>query len=143
MAPCSAPQYEEAHTRSKFIQQVSITAFAWPLRTEFLAESFGAAECKFAGIGRIQFPCSSSIVANVPNEYPLSLAGESPFQWCISGIPDATVIVLTEAERTELDGLARSTRTEYRLRQRVRYAEKRRAGLDETGKRGAAPRYTA
>jgi transposase len=92
----------------------------------------------------------------------------------MSSIPDATAIVLTAAGRAELDGLARSTRTEYRLRQRarivllaaegmatraiartvgcttgtaskwrVRYAEQRRAGLDETGKRGAAPRYTA
>src|ERR1700726_756036 len=92
----------------------------------------------------------------------------------MSSIPEATAIVLTAVERAELDGLARSTRTEYRLRQRarivllavegiatraiartvgctigtaskwrVRYAEQRRAGLDETGKRGAAPRYTA
>jgi transposase len=91
----------------------------------------------------------------------------------MSGIPEATPIVLTEAERAELDGLARSTKTEHRLRQRarivllaaqgmatrgiaravgctigtaskwrVRYAEQRRAGLEETGKRGAAPRYT-
>jgi transposase len=91
----------------------------------------------------------------------------------MSSIREATPIVLTKAERVELDGLARSTRTEYRLRQRarivllaaegmptrgiaraigctigtaskwrVRYAEQRRAGLDETGKRGAAPRYT-
>lgn len=92
----------------------------------------------------------------------------------MSGIPEATAIILTLAERTELDGLARSTRTEYRLRQRarivllaaeglatraiartlgctigtaskwrVRYAEQRRAGLAETGRRGTAPRYTA
>ena len=92
----------------------------------------------------------------------------------MSGIPEATPIVLTEAERAELDGLARSTKTEYRLRQRarivllaaegmatravaravgcttgtaskwrVRYAEKRLAGLDETGDRGAEPKYTA
>jgi len=91
----------------------------------------------------------------------------------MSGIPEATPIVLTEVERTELDGLARSTKTEYRLRQRacivllaaeglatraiaravgcttgtaskwrVRYAEKRRAGLDETGARGATSKYT-
>jgi transposase len=89
-------------------------------------------------------------------------------------IPEATAIVLTEAERGELDGLARSTKTEYRLRQRarivllaaeglatrevarrvgcttgtaskwrVRYAANRRAGLAETGARGAAPKYTA
>ena len=92
----------------------------------------------------------------------------------MSGIPEATPIALTHAERAELDGLARSTKTEYRLRQRarivllageglatraiaravgctigtaskwrVRYAEKRRSGLDESGRRGAAPRYTA
>jgi len=90
------------------------------------------------------------------------------------GIPDATPIVLTEAERAELDGLLRSTRTEHRLRQRarivllaavgiatreisgrvgcttgaawkwrVRYAERRLAGLDETGNRGVDPKYTA
>jgi transposase len=92
----------------------------------------------------------------------------------MSGIPEATAIVLTEAERAELDGLARSTKTEYRLRRRarivllaadgmatrgvaravgcttgtaskwrVRYAEKRLAGLDQTGDRGARPKYTA
>ena len=94
-------------------------------------------------------------------------------QGCMSGIPDATPIVLIEAERSELEGLARSTKTEHRLRQRagivlmaaegvatraiaravrctigtaskwrVRYAERRLAGLDETGERGAAPKYT-
>ena len=36
------------------------------------------------------------------------------------GIPEATVIGLTRAERSELEGLARSTRTEHRLRQRAR-----------------------
>jgi transposase len=92
----------------------------------------------------------------------------------MSGIPEATAIILTEAERTKLEGLARSSKTEYRLRQRarivllaadgmasraigrtvrcttgtaskwrVRYAEKRLAGLDETGDRGAEPKYTA
>jgi len=92
----------------------------------------------------------------------------------MSGIPEATPIVLTEAERAELEGLARSTKTEHRLRQRarivllaaggmasraigrtvgcttgtaskwrVRYAERRLAGLDETGERGAEPKYTA
>jgi transposase len=92
----------------------------------------------------------------------------------MSGIPEATPIGLTVAERTELEGLARSTKTEYRLRRRarivllaadgmatravaravgcttgtaskwrVRYAEKRLAGLDETGDRGARPKYTA
>src|SRR3954462_4127550 len=91
----------------------------------------------------------------------------------MSGIPDATPIVLTEGERAELEGLARSTKTEHRLRQRarivllaagggasravgraggcttgeaskwrVRYAEARLAGLDETGERGAEPKYT-
>ena len=79
-------------------------------------------------------------------------------------IAEATPIILKGAERSELDGLARSTKTPYRLRQRarivllaadgmatraigravgcttgtaskwrVRYADKRRAGLDETG----------
>lgn len=92
----------------------------------------------------------------------------------MSGIPEATLIILTEAERIELAGFSRSTKTEYRLRQRarivllaadgmasraigrmigcttgtaskwrVRYAEKRLAGLDETGDRGAEPKYTA
>jgi transposase len=91
----------------------------------------------------------------------------------MSGVPKATLIVLTGEERAELESLARSTKTEYRLRQRaqivlcaaegkatraiaretgcttgtaskwrVRYAVKRRAGLDETGDRGAAPKYT-
>ena len=81
---------------------------------------------------------------------------------------------MTEAERAELKGLARTTKTEYRLRQRarivllaangmasraigreigcttgtaskwrVRYARDRLAGLDETGERGAEPKYTA
>jgi transposase len=92
----------------------------------------------------------------------------------MKGIPEATPIVLTEEERAELEGLARSTKTEYRLRQRahivllaaegsatraiaravgctigtaskwrVRFADKRRAGLDETGERGAERKYTA
>ena len=92
----------------------------------------------------------------------------------MSGIPGATPVILTEAERTELEALARSTKTEYRLRQRarivllaadgmasraigrevscttgtaskwrVRYAANRLAGLDETGNRGAEPKYTA
>jgi transposase len=91
----------------------------------------------------------------------------------MSGVPKATPIVLTGEERAELESLARSTKTEYRLRQRaqivlsaaegkatrviarevgcttgtaskwrVRYAVKRRAGLDETGDRGAEPKYT-
>lgn len=92
----------------------------------------------------------------------------------MSGIPKATPIVLTEDERAELEGLARSSKSEHRMRQRarivllaaeglatraiardvgcttgtaskwrVRYAGKRRAGLDETGARGAEPKYTA
>ena len=36
------------------------------------------------------------------------------------GIPEATPIILMEAKRTELEALARSTKTEYRLRQRAR-----------------------
>ena len=85
----------------------------------------------------------------------------------MSGIPEATPIRLTEEERTELEGLARSTKTEHRLRQRarivllaaegeatrsiaravhctigtaskwrVRFSDKRLAGLDEAGERG-------
>ena len=38
----------------------------------------------------------------------------------MSGIPEATAIILTTAERTELEGLVRSTKTEHRLRQRAR-----------------------
>ena len=36
------------------------------------------------------------------------------------GIPEATAIILTTAERAELEGLVRSTKTEHRLRQRAR-----------------------
>lgn len=85
---------------------------------------------------------------------------------------EATRIVLTKAERAELDRLVRSTKTEHRRRLRarivllaadglatreigrrvgcttgtaskwrVRYAENRLAGLDETGNRGNAPKY--
>ncbi len=92
----------------------------------------------------------------------------------MSGIPEATAIILTNEEHSELEGLARSTKTEHRMRQRaqivllaadgiatraigravgcttgtaskwrVRYAARRLAGLDETGKRGAKPKYTA
>src|ERR1700720_968946 len=92
----------------------------------------------------------------------------------MSGIPEATAIVLTTAERSKLEGLVRSTKTEHRLRQRarivllaaegmasraigravgcttgtaskwrVRYGERRFDGLDETGDRGAEPKYTA
>ena len=87
------------------------------------------------------------------------------------GIPEATPIVLTAEERAELELLARSSKSEYRMLQRarivllaasgmktrpisrtvgctigtaskwrVRYAEKRLAGLDETGDRGAEPK---
>ena len=38
----------------------------------------------------------------------------------MNGISEATAIVLTVAERAELEGLARSTKTEHRLRQRAR-----------------------
>ena len=92
----------------------------------------------------------------------------------MTSIQDATAIILTEAERAELEALARSTKTQYRLRQRarivllaasgmatraigrevgcttgtaskwrVRYAEGRLAGLDETGNRGHDPKYTS
>lgn len=92
----------------------------------------------------------------------------------MSSIPEATAISLTKEERAELEGLARSTKTEQRMRQRarivlmaadgvatraigravgcttgtaskwrVRYAERRLGGLDETGDRGAEPNYTA
>src|SRR5215216_7347992 len=36
------------------------------------------------------------------------------------GIPEATPIRLTNEERAELEGLARSTKTEHRMRQRAR-----------------------
>src|SRR5246127_5631114 len=93
---------------------------------------------------------------------------------CMKSIPAATPITLTKEEHAELEGLARSTKTEHRLRQRarivllaseglasraigraagcttgtaskwrVRYAEKRFGGLDETGDRGAEPKYTS
>jgi hypothetical protein len=41
-------------------------------------------------------------------------------QGCMNGIPEATPIRLTEEERAELLSLARSTKTEYRMRQRAR-----------------------
>ena len=41
-------------------------------------------------------------------------------QGCMSGIPEANPIILTTEERAELEGLARSTKTEQRLRQRSR-----------------------
>jgi hypothetical protein len=38
----------------------------------------------------------------------------------MKSIPEATAITLTNEERTELEGLARSTKTEHRLGQRAR-----------------------
>ena len=38
----------------------------------------------------------------------------------MSGIPEATPIILTSEERAELEGLARSTKTEHRMPQRAR-----------------------
>src|SRR5260221_8059208 len=92
----------------------------------------------------------------------------------MSGIPEATPTNLSTEERPELEGLARSSKAEHRLRQRarivlfaadgmasraigrrvgcttgtaskwrVRYSDRRLAGLDETGNRGAEPKYTA
>lgn len=92
----------------------------------------------------------------------------------MSSVPRATPIILTDEERSELESLARSTKSEHRMRQRaqivlsaanglatraiarqvgcttgtaskwrVRYAARRLAGLDETGGRGAEPKYTA
>lgn len=92
----------------------------------------------------------------------------------MSSIPKAAPIIVTAAERAELEGLARSGKSEHRMRQRaeivllaaqgmatraiarrvgctigtaskwrVRYAAHRMAGLDETGDRGAGPKYGA
>src|SRR5260221_5509550 len=92
----------------------------------------------------------------------------------MSGIPEATPTNLSTEERPELEGLARSSKAEHRLRQRarivlfaadgmasraigrrvgcttgtaskwrVRYSDRRLAGLDETGNRGGEPKYTA
>src|ERR1700720_1206816 len=41
---------------------------------------------------------------------------------CMKSIPAATPITLTKEEHAELEGLARSTKTEHRLRQRARIA---------------------
>src|SRR3974390_784478 len=41
-------------------------------------------------------------------------------QGCMTNIPEATPIRLTQEERAELEALARSTKTQYRLRQRAR-----------------------
>ena len=38
----------------------------------------------------------------------------------MSSIPEATPITLTQEERAELEGLARSTKTQHRMRQRAR-----------------------
>jgi hypothetical protein len=90
------------------------------------------------------------------------------------GVPEATAIILTTAERSELEGLgaldedgtpitaARPHRaiggtghrepgigrtvyctTGTASKWRVRYGERRFDGLDETGDRGAEPKYTA
>ena len=47
----------------------------------------------------------------------------------MSGIPEATPVIPTEAERTRLEGLARSTKTEHRLRQRARIVLLAAAGM--------------
>jgi len=91
----------------------------------------------------------------------------------MTSIPEATPITLTDEERSQLERLSRSTKTEHRMRQRsrivlmaadgaatraiarcvgctigtaskwrVRFAEQRFAGLDETGERGPQPKYT-
>src|ERR1700686_2467296 len=41
-------------------------------------------------------------------------------QGCMRGIPEATVVILMAEERAEREGLARSTKTEHRMRQRAR-----------------------
>jgi transposase len=60
-------------------------------------------------------------------------------------IPEATAIRLTAAERTELEGLVRSTRTEHRLRQRARIVVLAAAGLAtrEIGRRVGCTTGTA
>jgi hypothetical protein len=64
------------------------------------------------------------------------------------GIPEATAIILTTAERTELEGMASRAigravgcTTGTASKWRVRYAEKRFGGLDETGDRGRVEYY--
>ena len=47
----------------------------------------------------------------------------------MSGIPEATAIILSFEERAELEALARSTRTEHRLRQRARIVLLASAGM--------------
>ena len=47
----------------------------------------------------------------------------------MKSIPEATAIVLTSEERTELESLARSTKTEFRLRQRAQIVLLSAAGL--------------
>jgi transposase len=51
----------------------------------------------------------------------------------MKGIPEATAIILTTAERTELERLARSTKTEHRLRQRARIVLLAAAGTATAG----------
>ena len=41
-------------------------------------------------------------------------------QDCMSGIAEATPVILTSEERTELESLARSTKTEYCVRVKAR-----------------------
>src|ERR1700758_650582 len=48
---------------------------------------------------------------------------------CMKSIPAATPITLTKEEHAELEGLARSTKTEHRLRQRARIVLLSAAGL--------------
>ncbi len=52
----------------------------------------------------------------------------------MSGIPEATPIILTEAERAELEGLARSTKTEYPRLVMNRFARTIRYGMGRTMK---------
>jgi hypothetical protein len=56
---------------------------------------------------------------------------ESRFTGAMETIPKATVIELTQEERTVLEGFVRSAKTEHSLE-----------GLSETGNRGAVPKYT-
>jgi hypothetical protein len=62
-------------------------------------------------VGRRRFSCK--LVPAIPKRGVV-------IQRCMRGIPEATPVMLTEVERTELEALARSTKTEYRLRQRAR-----------------------
>ena len=53
----------------------------------------------------------------------------------MSGIPEVTAIILTTAERSELEGLVRSTKTEHRLRQRARIVLLAAEGMASRGDR--------